>query len=213
MKTIVSEETLYESKYDATEKWHQYVKAFRTHRLPEFQDLKKVYNEMRKGARIIDINKVIKKGGRHDNEHPKLAIAKATVKKVWCKLYFNGTVQYINRDAGRWSTGPDQVRKEDIDLPICFKEFPRERIPAEPGGWRPDRFQLRAPVPIIPAEHLPKKLTNEHYILWEVDEWQMVPPTDPYLLRRITRTLFVVEAAWDLTPLEKSVMAGRMMHL
>lgn len=41
-------------------------------------------------------------------------------------------------------------------------------------------------------------------------EWAPVPPTDPFLLRHLGGTLYVVLAQWDLTPLEKAVLAGRL---
>jgi hypothetical protein len=43
-----------------------------------------------------------------------------------------------------------------------------------------------------------------------VDEWTLTPPTDPYLCRRITRTIFAIEKHWNLTELEKTVMKGHL---
>lgn len=190
-------ETFSETKKVATEKWREYNQAVKKTSDPLYKELKSVYNQMKAGKKVIDIFKVIQKGGVHENFHPKLAIAKATSKKVICRYFQNGTVYFLNKD--EWSS---KVYAADVDLKNClpvishFKSFESHR--------------LTAPVPIIPAKHLPDKLTDDYYILWEVDEWKMVPPTDPWLLRRITRTLFVVLAGWDLTPLEKAVMAGRM---
>lgn len=200
-----------ETKMQAVEKWREYVAAEKMYRKPEFTDLKKVYNQIKCGRKIIDIFKIIQKGGCHNNNsHPKLAIAKASVKQVWCKYYPDGSVKFINR-TNSWGASPDALRMEDVDLKSCLPEFDKKIIPANPQGWRPDHFQLMAPVPIIPPQYLPKKLTDDYYILWEVDEWKLVPPTDPWLLKRITKTLFVVLAGWDLTPLEKAVMHGRMI--
>lgn len=42
-----------------------------------------------------------------------------------------------------------------------------------------------------------------------VPGWQPVPPTDPLLLRHLHGDLYAVLAAWDLTPLERAVLAGR----
>lgn len=199
-----------QSRFAATEKWREYVSAEKIYRKPEFRDLKKVYAQLKDGKKVIDIFKVIQKGGVHSNHHPKMAIAKVGIANIYCTLYPSGKVKFVNRQS-RWSTdAPDSEKKEDVCLPEgCLPVFDRKIIPLQ-NGWLPDRFELKAPVPIVPPEHLPKKLTNDYYILWEVDEWKQLPPTDPWLLRRITKNMFVVLAGWDLTEIEKSVMHGKM---
>jgi hypothetical protein len=48
-----------------------------------------------------------------------------------------------------------------------------------------------------------------HYVtLFEVDQWEPVPPTDPALLKHIAGDLYAVLAVWDLTELERAVIAG-----
>lgn len=194
-----------ETKAKATELWHEYKAAAKTFKDPIYADLQKIYNQVKGGQKVVDIHKVIGKGGVHDNFHPKLAIAKATNKKVWCRYEQNGDVRYTNEN--EW-----KVLKPDIVLPKCMPEIPKEKLPV--NRWnstvRQGHFNLIAPVPLIPAKLRPKTLTDDYYILWEVDVWQMIPPTDPYLLRRITKNMFVVLAGWDLTEIEKSAMAGRM---
>lgn len=41
-------------------------------------------------------------------------------------------------------------------------------------------------------------------------QWRPVPPVDPFLLKHLGGTLYVVLAQWDLTPLEQAVLAGRL---
>ena len=53
-------------------------------------------------------------------------------------------------------------------------------------------------------------LTGYH-VLWEA-EWQQVVPRDPFLLRHIGGDLYSVVAAWDLTDLERSVIAARLRN-
>lgn len=184
--------------YTAREKWREYVAAEKIYRKPEYTDLKKVYKQLKDGQKIIDIFKVIAKAGVHANHHPKMAIARADRKELRCRYHHNGNVDYYNEDTS-WRG------KERFHLQECLPAFDRTKV--TPGDWSMD---LKAPVPIIPGELMPKKLTDDYYILWEVEEWRRVPPTDPWLLRRITKTLFVVVAGWDLTELEKAVMHGRM---
>ena len=47
-------------------------------------------------------------------------------------------------------------------------------------------------------------------ILWEA-EWETVP-RDPLLLRHLAGGLYAVMASWDLTPLERAVLKGRLIQ-
>lgn len=191
-------ETITETRKAAVEKWHEYVAAEKIYRKPEFKDLKNIYNQIKGGRKVVDIFKVIQKGGQHGNLHPKLAVACANTKKVICRFSSSGRVSF---GISTW-----QDRK-DVIINDCFPRYDAEKILGDRFGG----FNLEAPVPIVPPRFLPKKLTDDYYILWEVDEWKKVAPTDPYLLKRITKNVFVVLAGWDLTPLEKAVMSGRMI--
>lgn len=197
MKDIISELSLSETKKEATRLWHEYKAASKAYKDPIYDDLQKVYNQVKGGKKVIDIFKVIQKGGVIKPGYPRLAIVKAKTKKVFCTYFTTGSVHFKNENR---FAGPIA---EDISLIFCLPEFKF----TEP--WK-GSHNLEAPVPMIPFKILPQKLTDDYYILWEVDEWKMVPPTDPYLLKRITKNMFVVLAGWDLTEIEKSVMAGRM---
>lgn len=73
-------------------------------------------------------------------------------------------------------------------------------------------YQLRgyrALVPLIPPNLRPARALVRYVILFEA-EWEPVPPTDPLLLRHLHGDLYAVLAAWDLTPLERAVLAGRL---
>lgn len=203
MKDIITGTSMTETKAKATELWHEYKAAAKAYKDPVYADLQKIYNQVKNGNKVVDIGMVIAKGGVHESFHPRLAIAKATNKQVWCRYYENGSVCYLNQQSG-W-----KIFAADVELKDCLPKIPRDKLPKQ-GAWVQDKFQLSAPVPIIPAKLRPKVLTEDYYILWEVDVWEMIPPTDPYLLRRITKNVFVVLAGWDLTEIEKSAMAGRM---
>jgi len=49
----------------------------------------------------------------------------------------------------------------------------------------------------------------DYFVLWEA-VWQELPPTDPMLLRHPTGHLYAVLAVWDLTEIERAVMAQSM---
>ena len=63
-------------------------------------------------------------------------------------------------------------------------------------------------VPIVPPQLRPHWGLHNYHILWEAD-WQKVPPRDPALLERIGGDLYAVLAVWDLTELERAVLAMR----
>lgn len=196
MKDIMTDCSMTELRYKATEKWKEYTKAAKAYKDPIYKDLQKVYNQVKNGQKVIDITKVIAKGGTLKG-NPRLAICPIHGKKIFCRFYQNGEVIY--QPDNKWGR---RVNKFDVVIKECF--------PPWSGIDRWAQKNLEAPVPPVPPRFLPKILTDDYYILWEVDEWKMVPPTDPYLLRRITKTMFVVLAGWDLTDIEKSAMAGRM---
>lgn len=185
-------ELLKEEKEAANAKYKEYLQASKTCRDKTYDDLKKVYNQVRKGKAVIDIAKAISGGGIREGYHPNLAIAQASAKKVKCIYRRSGDVQFRSSD-DLW-----KFRSSDIEIKACLPAWIN-------GDWS---IELEAPVPIIPPRLRPANLTKDYYILWEVDEWKMVPSRDPYLLKRITNTIFLVCAAWDLTDIEMAVMAG-----
>lgn len=199
MKDIMTDCSMTDLRSTATEKWKEYTKAARAYKDPVYKDLQKVYNQVKNGQKVIDIGKVIAKGGVHKDIKPRLAIAKIGWKTVECTYYEDGSVTFSYPQS--WQ------RRSKIHDVILSKILPLFKTGIQ---WQ-NAQKLQAPVPPVPPRFLPKKLTDDYYILWEVDEWKMIPPTDPYLLRRITKNMFVVLAGWDLTEIEKSVMAGRMI--
>ncbi len=188
-----------ELRKEALKKWRLYNEAVKLTDLPIYKDLKKVYAQLKGGQTILDIHDVFKRSGVRENFHPKLAIAQASAKEICCRYNRDGNLAFLHDNGWR-------VRKNDIYIPDCMPKIPTEIL----GNQYTTTLQLKAPVPLVPPQFLPKKLTKNHFILWEVETWTKVPPSDPYLLRRITNNLFVVLAAWDLTPIERAAMKGRM---
>jgi len=193
-------QTFTETRRNALAKWREYKAAEKISKNPMYRDMRKIYHQMKSGRLIVDIAQAMKMAGVHTNYHPKMAIAKASAKKIACLYHKDGDVEFMHGTG--WN---DRITAADVCLKQCLPIIP-DTILA--NRW--DRFKLEAPVPLIPPKHLPKTLTDDYYVLWEVDVWKMVPPTDPWLLRRITKTHFVVLEGWDLTELEKSVMATHL---
>ncbi|MFI4852645.1 MAG: hypothetical protein ACIAZJ_26335 [Gimesia chilikensis] len=58
--------------------------------------------------------------------------------------------------------------------------------------------------PVSPPALLPVGNLANYQILWEA-EWETVP-VDPMLLKHLGKSLYVVLAQWDLTPLEQGIL-------
>lgn len=183
------------TKFEAQKKWREYTIACKDNPGDEFlQDMKALYNQLKCGRKVIDINKVMKRGGTFETGEPRLAILRADFDVVHLDYYVDGDVFMSHNNTWRFSKAKD----------IKFKEiFP-------PLENRTSRLCREAIAPKIPASLRPKGRLNNYWILWEVEEWKPVPPIDPYLLRRITPNMFVIVAGWNLTELERAAIAGRI---
>jgi hypothetical protein len=140
----------------------------------------------------------IRLAGLNADGLPKLAIGRADAKEChlqmdeWGGGYF-GTHNFYWKNSA-----------QKIAFPRGF--FPRPSINRSP--WR-----TKAALPFIPPQHRPKRGLENYHILWEA-EWEKKPPVDPYLLRRIGKSdMWMVLAAWDLTPVEQAVMKTRMLMM
>lgn len=189
-----------ETKKAATEKWHEYAQAAKQNNSKMYSDLRRTYAQLKNGKAIIDIEKVLVSAGVHENFHPKLCITKAMNKKGRCHYMEDGTIKFCSHDEWPrpWTSKPFA---SDIYLKAAFPKITKDTVPSLPR-----ELKLEAPVPIIPPHLIPNKLTDDFYILWEVDQWKPIPPVDPYLLRRITKNIFVIVAGWNLTKVEQLVM-------
>lgn len=182
-------------KSKAYEQWRFYVKACKENKDQFLLDMKSVYNQLKSGRKVIDILTVFERAGVNELHQPKLAISKANYKEIVCEYWGSGEVCFKKDDL--WRT------KSDINIKL-------EKLPKESflGKWENSK-KLKTIVPGIPAQLKPKGNLNNYWILWEVEKWEKIPPKDPYLLKRLTKNMFVVLAGWDLTELERAVLRGR----
>lgn len=186
---------------DAENELKEYRELLKTRHEDYLKHMKDSLVHLSKGRTIINIEEVMKKSGVREDGFPKLAIARADAKLVYLHRGEKGRANFC-LSSSRWDT----YKYNTIWMPVnTFPEF--QRTEAEKYG-----FQVRqALVPIIPAVFMPKGKLENYWILWEVDEWSKtpIPPKDPILLKRINETTFAVLAVWDLTPLERSIIAAR----
>lgn len=196
-------ETFGASKEEAKKLWKDYVEACKKNPKDKFlQDMKNVYNQLRQGRKVVDMNTVFQRSGLTFNSEPRLAIALASEKKVTCIYQKDGTVKFLNTHAQSWDTS---AHKQDVVIKGIFPEIPKDKL-----RQFQSELTLETIVPKIPASIRPEGNLENYYVLWEVDEWKLAPPKDPYLLRRINNNIFVVVAGWDLSELERAVMRGRV---
>jgi hypothetical protein len=154
-------------------------------RRKEDADFRRLYRAASKGKPILDVAIALKSTGLSENGYPKLAIARADWKMVYFRKWYRG---FSSKQYGR------NNHSNTI--------FP-------PGGTYPEdaltNHDLMSPVPFIPPLLRPKDDLEKYYILFEAQDWKEYP-ADPFLLKQITGWLFVVEAEWELTELERSLL-------
>jgi hypothetical protein len=156
------------------------------------------YKAISKGTAVISLTEAIKAGGMDERGWPNIAVMRANEQWCWLRMENTGSIvfsgtQYPNhRDTFRVLRFPDGTLPPNND-----------RKPS--WGW-----DYRAMVPIVPPNLRPKFKLSNYHVLWEA-RWEKAPPPpgDPALLKRLGGELYAVLAVWDLTPVERLVLAGR----
>jgi hypothetical protein len=161
----------------------------------EYEAIENAYRVAAKGLPLIELSKAMAMGGWDEQGRPRFAVGRANGKRVMCD---------VNESELRfWSPGATAWTRN-----FGRREFRLSGMPARPTpnvGYR----TLTAITPLVPPDVLPRPDTDlsKRVILWEAD-WKAAP-VDPLLLLPIGGDLYAVEAAWDLTPLERAVISGR----
>ena len=193
--------TITMNRYDAAEKARHFD------RLPAMsaEDVatQRGYRALAKGAALIDLRAAFRSTGLDEQGRPMLCIAAADAK--WGRFKFNwpndgGGIFYSTGDRDR------QSRSARLNVTAPPGTFPRRTETGSLGGLR----SLAALAPSIPPEHRPAHALSNYHLLWEA-EWRLEPPGDPFLLRHLAGSLYVVLAQWDLTAVEQAVLAGRLL--
>lgn len=180
----------------ARKEWIKHVEALKTRNDQHLNDLKKLYFQLSKGRKVIDIYEAFKFAGVNEKQEPRLAIVKADEKMVYFTKKENGSGKFSHDNWSSWS-------KLEVWLPEgTFPKFRKKK--GENYSWN----SIKTHTPIIPADKMPKGKLSGYYIFWEVEKWDQVPK-DPMLLKRITKNLFIVFEIWNLTKLERALIKGR----
>lgn len=166
--------------------------------------LMETYRALSLGKRVINLQQTLKNAGVDEKHRPRLAVGRAD----WTECFLS------HRDNRVWFTS-HQVNWGRVSK-LEGVSFSTSTFPPEMWDWRrrqelklPTTLSAKALVPTIPPALRPALSLEKYHILWEA-EWEPVPPVDPFLLKHIAGDHYAIVAQWDLTPLEQSVLAGRL---
>ena len=164
----------------------EYKTVLKTQRRAEDVEMRRMYKAAASGKPIIDVSAAWKSTGLKDG-YPRLALARAT----WVECHFSKYKRKFSDSLWR-----SRAREHFID------------IPSDVWDWNlcPAR-DAKTAVPFMPPSVRPKQWLSTYHILFEVEKWTEYP-ADPFLLKHITGWLFVVEAEWELTELERQLLSG-----
>lgn len=187
--------------FEATRSYRAYRTAIKENRATKDDvAIARAYHAMLRGKKVIDVGAAIINAGLDANANfcPKIAIARAD----WPFVHSTRN-EWRYRFSSRSSTWGRKPKGElEVRIPDAPTMNPR-------GG---NYGEGKAQVPTIPPQFRPTGSLTEYHILFEA-VWERRPPYDPMLLKQIGAAdslLFVVLAAWDLTPIEQAVLRGRL---
>jgi hypothetical protein len=185
----------------ARRKLAAYTRGLRRRTDAEYTAVAEGYRELAAGRKLLHLDNAIAAAGWNELGQPKLAIARADRRIV--RFEISGF-----RDRGGrliFHSGRPGYQGGDS----LWRSVELAAMPPEPAGvesWR----RARAIVPLIPADVRPATgRPKDWFILFEA-EWRNVAPVDPFLLRHLAGSLYVVLAEWNLTPLEQAIVMGRL---
>ena len=172
------------------------------------------YRELGRGRRLIERQQVIAAAAcRNSSTRAPLARRRVPTPRV------DGTRAEPCGHARRRTAllHPRRRHRRLGDLPRRQSAGRAQGRQGEGRGRTPSRRKQRAPmtswgqaraiVPQVPAPLRPNSHLRNYHILWEA-EWDGVP-TDPALLKHLGGDLYALLAVWDLSPLERAVLAGQ----
>jgi len=175
-------------------------KKYQAHKLGSTEidhEIARIAKMVAAGKVMIKALDAIVKAGVDDTGRPKLAIARADQKRCILDLQTDGSA-IMHNQASTWAR-PNTAASRRFDFPAgSFGTSTRQR-------------RLEGIVPHIPPDIRPKRGIQNYHVLWEV-LWRREIPVDPMLLRRVGTSgdLWIVLHVWDLTDIERAVLAGHM---
>lgn len=197
-------------RQEAKEKLGEYEKLLRGHHMAransdvarELKAARDGYAAMAAGTPVISLMGAFEYAARDAKGRPNIAVGRSDRKQVCVYRQGWNTIWFSTHSSGQiWGS-----YQGSLDIQVVTR----------------DGHQLRetgyALVPMVPplGIHAAGGLTalKDHLTLWEVEEWsdtpiRALPDRDPLLLKPIGGDLYAVMHSWDLTDMERTIMAGR----
>jgi hypothetical protein len=161
------------------------------------------YKALADGKDVLDLFQVFRDTPADAQGRPRLAVARAHWPRVALRREPDGRATWVRlQGSADWA---DFYGRAAWHRRIRFPAGTLHAS-ARPAATTNGR-DLSAIVPTIPPPVRPPRALHRYVILWEAD-WQ-VAPVDPLLLRHLAGPLYVMLASWDLTELERSILAAR----
>lgn len=196
--------------HEARKKFLEYREAVRGRHYDEDHQMMVGYRQLAKGNRLLKMSETLAKGGWNGRGLPRLALAKADdLNKperqneihVRVERPGNGVATVI------YSPKPWRDHPSNSGMRAGVTRFNLPGLEVNPPSRWDDWLAI---VPLVPPALRPKSLTN-YFILFEATWFLRTPRLkgDPALVRHIGGDLWAVVATWDLTELERAVLAVR----
>ncbi|MDD5304701.1 MAG: hypothetical protein PHS14_16525 [Elusimicrobia bacterium] len=190
------------SKAEARRRLDQYRAGLRRKADAEWSAAGEAYRQLANGHPLVDLDRVFQRAPVDERGRPRLAIARADRPQVHFQWERGETRAVFNASARSWHPAPGLAVTVGLGVTPKLGE----------NQYRLEGWSL---VPMVPPSAGAHALAS-HHVLWEVEEWansilRATPDRDPYLLRHLRGTLWVVVASWDLTDIERAVMDGRRL--
>lgn len=165
----------------------------------EYAQLEVAYRAAAQGKPLIVLSQAIASAPRDAKGRPRIAIARADRVQVQMRTQ-RAAVNYrsVARGMSFYQIRPGAGVEIGVQL----------------QGMDPSIADGYSLVPLIPPDVRGVHALNTSFILWEVEQWadsiiNLQPDRDPLLLKHLGGDLYAVVAEWDLTDIERAIMAGR----
>lgn len=200
---------------DAAERAKEYRQAFEQSRSVEDEAMAQGYRAAARGLPIIQLSVVMAAGGTFADGLPRLAVARADAKTVRVEVAHpyrrpedepapRADLSFTDDPGSLWwgrGTTARHVGKNGVNVTVRGEQW---------ASAPKQRTRGQTMVPSVPPRHRPKRgRLHGCHVLWEVEQWDPTPPVDPALIRHIRGDLWAMLAVWDLTALERAVLAQR----
>jgi hypothetical protein len=174
---------------------------------PIDRECMRAYQLLAQGRLVIQALESVKAAGVNAEGEgfgfPKLALCRADALSCNASISHDGSLTMSADDARTRYRRPNWT---PIPSRNVFS-WPAGSFPVSPNR---KRSRATALVPTPPLNLRPKRGLANYHVLWEAD-WTLMPPHDPFLLRRIGQAdLWVVVCQWDLSSVERAVLATRV---